>query len=163
MYFTVIKNLHISWHHMNQQPSWDEAVLSTEYWFYWFCTTDLNGLKILLLQVSIQFVPFQMSIYHKITYLCVFFPNYFKALHSLNAMRMRVFSNYISAWWLKCFNDFILFLSLLSVYTKKSESMPEQYLFCFTKSHSLNSRRDTYMRYLEQNLPLGLCFVWGIS
>lgn len=85
----------------------------------------------------------------------------FKILYSLNTMRTRLFSNCISAWWVKCFNDFILLLSH-SVHNK-SEPMPEQHLFWFTKSRSLNSRRDAYMRYLEQNLPLGLCFVWGIS
>lgn len=45
MYFTVVKNPNILWHYVNQQTSWDEAVLSTAYRFYWFCTTDLNGGK----------------------------------------------------------------------------------------------------------------------
>lgn len=46
-----------------------------------------------------------------------------KALHSLNATWTRLFSDCISAWWVKWFNDFILLLS--HSLHNKSESMPE--------------------------------------
>jgi len=133
---------------MNQQMCWDRAVLSTEYWFCWFCISDQNGAKIFTLVIihtwgnTIYFCSNWLSITE--SGISVSHPQtIFKTLYSLNVIRTKLFSNCISAWWVKCFNDSLLLLSH-SVHNK-SESMPEQYLFWFTNSHSLNSRRDAYM------------------
>lgn len=115
--------------------------------FYWilillgFFTTDLNGVKILHLQLSIpegiQFIPVQTGHLSELGISVSPHQTVFKTLYSLNAMRTRLFSNCISAWWVKCFNDFILLLSH-SVHNK-SERMPEQYLFWFTKAIHLTA------------------------